>query len=173
MDIVFTCKHCGQQLEIDEHGAGVSIDCPKCGKAVYVPSRSTVAAQQPPKRVTVNPSRKPNSLPPAIEGGLHCVVIAVVLFVVGLMLFRMGHVANTICYALGIPFQIGALLCGVYGICKGSIKHSLALLAGVGVLSALIMIGPLWIVGKIYTFGAPMTDEWMRQMQPIIKQYQR
>jgi hypothetical protein len=81
-------------------------------------------------------------------------------------------VASMICYAVGIPFQIGVLLCGVYGICKGSIKHGLALLAGAGVLSALILYGPLWVVAKMYTISAPMTDEWMRQMQPIMKQFQ-
>jgi hypothetical protein len=38
-DIVFSCGSCGQSLAVDASGAGLSVDCPKCGKPVYVPSR--------------------------------------------------------------------------------------------------------------------------------------
>jgi DNA-directed RNA polymerase subunit RPC12/RpoP len=38
-DIVFSCVSCGQSLTVDARGAGMSVDCPKCGKPVYVPSR--------------------------------------------------------------------------------------------------------------------------------------
>jgi DNA-directed RNA polymerase subunit RPC12/RpoP len=39
MDIEFFCSHCGQSLVIDDSGAGTTVDCPKCGKPVYVPSK--------------------------------------------------------------------------------------------------------------------------------------
>jgi DNA-directed RNA polymerase subunit RPC12/RpoP len=39
MDINFQCDKCGQNLEVDEAGAGMTVDCPKCSKPVYVPSK--------------------------------------------------------------------------------------------------------------------------------------
>jgi len=181
MDITFNCKHCGQLLEIDEQGAGVSIDCPKCGKPAYVPSRPTTSSPQTPVRVApifpqpAVPSRvkqgKLPFLPPSIEGGLHCLVIATVLMIVGLVLFRMGLVASMICYALAIPFQVGALLCSVYGICKGSVKHGLALLAGVAVLCALIMLGPLWSLAKFHVSASPLMEEQQKMMEQMLGQH--
>jgi predicted RNA-binding Zn-ribbon protein involved in translation (DUF1610 family) len=183
MDITFSCTNCGQNLEINENGAGASIDCPKCGKPVYVPSRAAKVTQEEPVRVAVRPVQrstpsnaeheKLTSAPPYIEGGLHCVFIGAVLMVIGLFLFRMGLVAGMICYALAIPFQIGALLCGVHGICRGSIKHGLGLLAGVSVLCALIVFGPLWGIAKMSAITAPMMEDWLQHMQEMMKQYQR
>ena len=37
MDIPFDCPGCGQHLVIDEAGAGLVIQCPKCGRDVSVP----------------------------------------------------------------------------------------------------------------------------------------
>src|SRR5208283_6216684 len=141
MDINFACPNCRQSLEIDESGAGITIDCPKCGKPVYVPSRSPaptlfVPPPQPPSaiRVAVRPTARPASMLPSIEGGIHCVAIAAGLLIVAFVLFRTGLVLAMVFNILAIPFQMGALLCAVYGICKGSIKRGLALLAGVGLL---------------------------------------
>jgi hypothetical protein len=50
MDITFTCK-CGQEIVIDEAGAGITIDCPGCGKPVYVPSKEADRAKDTPIRV--------------------------------------------------------------------------------------------------------------------------
>ena len=170
MDISFNCTNCGQRLEVDEGGAGISIDCPKCHKPVYVPSRSDVA-MPPPMRVTVNIPRQSNSIPHSIDGGLHCVVIALVLLFIGLSMFRSGLVASMILYTLAIPFEIGALLCGIYGICHGSVKHGIALLAAVGVLFVLIVIGPFWFQARAFTtLGPPMEDQ-MKQMEQMMKQF--
>ena len=38
MDIPFDCPGCGQHLVIDEAGAGLVVQCPKCGRDVGVPS---------------------------------------------------------------------------------------------------------------------------------------
>ena len=38
MDITFSCTNCGQSLAVDEAGTGITVDCPSCGKPVYVPS---------------------------------------------------------------------------------------------------------------------------------------
>jgi hypothetical protein len=111
-----------------------------------------------------------NSLPPSIEGGLHCVFIAVVLQIIGLVLFRMGYVAGVVFYFVATPFQIGALLCAIFGICHGSIKHGLALLAGVGVLCALVVFGPLWGIAKVRTTTSPMMEDaskmWEQRLRP-------
>jgi len=37
MDITFACEKCGQHLVIDEAGAGVTIQCPKCDASLTVP----------------------------------------------------------------------------------------------------------------------------------------
>ena len=172
MDITFNCTNCGQKLEIDESRAGISIDCPKCGKPVYVPTQPGASSQQPPIKVTVKPTQKSSFVPPSIEGGLHCLFIAAVLMVVGFVLFRMRMVASMICYAVASPFLVGALLCAIYGICKGSIKHGLALLAGVGVLCALIMFGPLWAAAKIHTLVSPLMEDSQKLMEQLLKQHQ-
>lgn len=36
-DIVFDCPHCGKNLVIDYRGAGLQINCSRCGEEVLVP----------------------------------------------------------------------------------------------------------------------------------------
>lgn len=38
MDITFACEKCGQQVVIDEAGAGIQVPCPGCGQLLVVPS---------------------------------------------------------------------------------------------------------------------------------------
>jgi DNA-directed RNA polymerase subunit RPC12/RpoP len=70
MDIHFDCSHCGQALEVDDAGAGITIDCPQCGKPVYIPTetkQSPLAAPRVPKapvireRITPRVPRVPSS----------------------------------------------------------------------------------------------------------------
>ena len=49
MDITFDCDKCGQNIVIDEAGAGTVVDCPKCGTSLEHPHKS--------------PRRKPESSP--------------------------------------------------------------------------------------------------------------
>jgi cell division protein FtsB len=46
VDITFNCGWCGQQIAIDEAGAGASVQCPKCGKSLTVPSATTTQPRQ-------------------------------------------------------------------------------------------------------------------------------
>jgi hypothetical protein len=39
MDITFACDKCGQQVVIDEAGAGIQVSCPGCGQSLIVPSQ--------------------------------------------------------------------------------------------------------------------------------------
>jgi len=43
MDITFSCTKCGQHIAIDEAGAGMSVQCPKCDASLTVPQ---LVAQQ-------------------------------------------------------------------------------------------------------------------------------
>src|SRR5882672_4592476 len=102
MDITFSCSNCDQKLIVDELGAGTSIDCPQCGKPVYVPtapSRIPVPASANYQVLSSSRARY-QSLPPSIEGGIHSLAIAGVLLIIGLVLFRVGYVAGMVCNAL-------------------------------------------------------------------------
>jgi DNA-directed RNA polymerase subunit RPC12/RpoP len=39
MDISFQCDRCGQNIVIDESGAGAPVNCPKCGSRVTAPAK--------------------------------------------------------------------------------------------------------------------------------------
>jgi hypothetical protein len=64
MDISFDCDTCGKHLVVDEAGAGITIDCPGCGKPAYVPSLSSHKPPDPPVRVEVK-SATPKTAPVA------------------------------------------------------------------------------------------------------------
>ena len=81
MDITFVCDKCGQQIAIDEAGAGLQVQCPKCGHSLTVPVISRVPnptpsivfvppppATEPAKSKTVSPLRK-------ILGGVFVMII--------------------------------------------------------------------------------------------------
>ena len=54
MDINFDCEKCGQNIVIDEAGAGLSIQCPKCNANLTVPtvdSSSPIQPVSPPSEV--------------------------------------------------------------------------------------------------------------------------
>lgn len=38
MDISFSCKHCGQELEVDASAAGTIVNCPACSKDIEIPA---------------------------------------------------------------------------------------------------------------------------------------
>jgi len=44
MDITFNCGSCGQHIVVDEAGAGMAVQCPKCGQTLSVPMAVTVPA---------------------------------------------------------------------------------------------------------------------------------
>jgi len=37
MDVIFKCKLCGQELEVDASGAGTEIECPACHGKIVIP----------------------------------------------------------------------------------------------------------------------------------------
>lgn len=54
MDISFTCTQCGQNIVIDEAGAGMSVQCPSCSLSLEVPGLQAGKAQ--PGRLDQRPS---------------------------------------------------------------------------------------------------------------------
>jgi len=73
MDIVFYCtnKSCGQELAVDESGAGSEIECPTCGEVLVVPAptpENTVDATITPIPTEPAPAPKPE-LPATKPGG--------------------------------------------------------------------------------------------------------
>jgi len=38
MDVIFTCRHCDQELSVDAVGAGTEIECPSCGGKIVIPA---------------------------------------------------------------------------------------------------------------------------------------
>jgi DNA-directed RNA polymerase subunit RPC12/RpoP len=47
MDITFKCDTCGQDILIDEAGAGSVVECPKCKASVMVPVGSGITGPLP------------------------------------------------------------------------------------------------------------------------------
>ena len=48
-DITFSCIHCGRNLVVDARGAGYSVPCPMCKKAILIPiTQSTLPIVEPP-----------------------------------------------------------------------------------------------------------------------------
>ena len=191
MDISFTCDKCGKKLVIDDAAAGITIDCPECGDAAYVPSSVTLAKpKDPPARVepkplnrvaaptlapapTPPPSRPRNnplvpSYPttpksaahPSIAAGVHCLVILVVIDLVGLSVMRQNlQLGVAILYA-STPFLIAPLLCAVYGMCLGHVRHGLLVLAALSLIIAM----SYWAGISIVTLVGADTQRQLQQM---------
>jgi phage FluMu protein Com len=58
MDITFSCSHCGQQLAVDESGAGLSLPCPKCGENLPIPATPTAKGTGSPERSAASGSKR-------------------------------------------------------------------------------------------------------------------
>jgi phage FluMu protein Com len=171
MDISFTCDKCGKTLLIDEAGAGITIDCPQCGKAVYVPSAAPQKPKETPVRVEPKPlkpvaaraaapaspprsnpqvpsysSQQKSGIHPSIEASIHCLLILVAIETVGFLAVRQNILWSGIFLYASMPFVFAPLLCAVYGMCVGHIKHGLLLLGGLALIlgiSCWLMFSPL------------------------------
>ena len=54
MDITLSCSNCGQQLAVDEYGAGLTLPCPKCGQNLPIPAIPTAKKTGSPERSTAS-----------------------------------------------------------------------------------------------------------------------
>lgn len=55
MDISFRCSNCGQELAMDESGAGAQIQCPTCNTALIVPKVTSGGAPSASQKVIPPP----------------------------------------------------------------------------------------------------------------------
>lgn len=58
MDITFNCDKCGQEIIIEESGAGLHVECPKCTASIIVPSPNIRISE---KRLRLKPRVEDNS----------------------------------------------------------------------------------------------------------------
>lgn len=61
MDITFSCTKCGQHIVIDEVGAGLLVQCPKCNQSLTVPRVAT--ASQPSMAILANQIEQASRFP--------------------------------------------------------------------------------------------------------------
>jgi hypothetical protein len=62
MEIIFNCPNCGQELSVDEAGAGSEIPCPTCSETITIPEKSTRVANPPPTEAAHAPSLAPSAM---------------------------------------------------------------------------------------------------------------
>lgn len=188
MDISFTCDKCGKNLVIDEAGAGITIDCPECGNAVYVPSATPPKPKEAPVRVELKPLKRvpaPAPVPasplrnnpllpshldqqksaihPSIEAGVHCLLILIAIEIVGLLATRQNLLWAAIFFYASTPFVFAPLLCAVYGMCVGHVREGLLVLGGLALIigiSCWLMFSPLL---------SPSSEGIQQLMKPFLK----
>jgi DNA-directed RNA polymerase subunit RPC12/RpoP len=51
MDVIFKCRHCGQELEVDASGAGTEIECPSCHGKIVIPEAESQPDAPPEPRI--------------------------------------------------------------------------------------------------------------------------
>jgi hypothetical protein len=194
LDITFTCK-CGQEIVIDEAGAGITVDCPGCGKPVYVPTKEPAKTKDTPIRVetplaklmakqgqtptpVANPSRPPNPFLPAhkredvhpsIQASLICLLVS---FAIGFVAFIVSDQEPFVAVAVavsGAPFEAATLVCAIYGLCIGQIKHGLMLLS----VMAFILGLSYWVtLGRNQRAALQSLQQMQHQMEQRLQQFQ-
>ncbi len=186
MDITFICDKCGQHISVDEAGAGITVDCPRCGKPTYVPSRPVPDFKSTPTRIDVGSAKPSNAPPPpismyesakrvstaggnqdtmhpAVAASLTCLLVYAGCFLLCIIVVRQYPLLASICPFAAIPFAIGAVLCAIYAMCVGHVKHGVLLLAGVSLIN---------VVG-LFAYRRAMVTGLLGGMQDIQNQFEQ
>ncbi len=61
--MTFTCPHCSQSLELDDHHAGREFQCPSCGRYIKAPGQPSTPSTPPPTPATAAPPTFPRPAP--------------------------------------------------------------------------------------------------------------
>lgn len=94
MDITFNCNKCGQNIAIDEAGAGLGVECPKCGQPLEVPHKSKPLPQT---------KREAPNMDTAKQGSVATKIFVLSIIVVGVAVLISGGLFYT---ALVKPLRI-------------------------------------------------------------------
>ncbi len=62
MEIIFNCPNCGQELAVDEAGAGSQIPCPTCSENITIPDKAAKTAPANPPAEVHAPSLAPSAM---------------------------------------------------------------------------------------------------------------
>ncbi|MBI5821385.1 MAG: DUF4190 domain-containing protein [Verrucomicrobia bacterium] len=137
MDIIFPCTKCGQQLTVDEAGAGQIVPCPKCNQSLIIPSLSVGAPPDSGEATTFPFSSSVVEKP--VESSLHSAsdartsAAAVASLILGILSLCLGAIT-------GIP----AVILG--HVSRSAIQHSKGKLTGAGKALAGLIMGYVSIV---------------------------
>jgi hypothetical protein len=188
MDITFTCENCHRKLAIDQAGAGITIDCPDCGKPLYVPTPVSEKPIDPPTRVVpksfppiaVAPkpvAQKTASVSPAKSGPIQNTTVSPLSRVP--KKYSALRAIATILRFLAVPTGLLYLLCAIVIASNGSpIYGSLGIASAIGfvLLGALSVIGLLGASELIRVFidieentcavRQMMEEEWASKHRP-------
>jgi hypothetical protein len=104
MDIRFDCPRCGQNLAVDERGAGMVVNCPACKGEIRIPEQPT-RIQIPPVLQVQNPASQQFSPPPPTKSNVVAGFLGLFLGPVGL--WYKGH------WAAGFAWLAMAIIVGV------------------------------------------------------------
>jgi hypothetical protein len=62
MEIIFNCPNCGQELAVDNSGAGSELPCPTCGETLTIPEKSAKDVPAPVAEAPHAPSLAPSAM---------------------------------------------------------------------------------------------------------------
>src|SRR5262249_11768101 len=125
MDIRFNCPRCGQNLEVEQRGAGMIVDCPSCKEQIEIPretasqlSKVSVPTAILPPPVPVSPPLHPEPAPNPLchtcgQGAL-----------IRRTKFRMSGPVVAIGFILLIPSAVGMLFGFLMLVITGSASKS-------------------------------------------------
>jgi uncharacterized membrane protein YccC len=107
---------------------------------------------------------------PANAGGLICLLILVAVLFIGLLVVRQNAWWWPAFVGMATPLGVAVLLCGVYGICNGHIKHGVLLVACLSLITGM----SYWALPRVAMQGAAnaMSDA-QRQSEEMLQQMQK
>ena len=133
-DITFNCDNCGQNISIDEAGAGSVVECPKCERLTTVPS-----AQQAATTPQANLINCPDCGRQISKRAASCPNCGARLVVVDDAQFSLGCASATTLQVIAVLEILGAIVGGaVVGSENGGLGFAIFIS---GIISGIFIIG--------------------------------
>jgi uncharacterized membrane protein YdbT with pleckstrin-like domain len=171
MDIEFFCSHCGQSLVVGDDGAGITIDCPKCGKPAYVPSQTvTRPAPVPPPAIPPSQAEARKSLlelsRPPVTSRPSTAVLTLPGHNLALSAGETVILQGRMHAAIVVLPVIGAVVvCTAFGVLDDIVQHILRAIIGTSILPSVFLL-PCFLAlffGAIGTLAA-----WLARSHTLI-----